>query len=120
MAKYSAKRIVLMFFTLFVISTICFVLIRILPRELPQDKNLAQVIQARWEALGYNEPLLTQFVIYLRNIFTEWDWGTSWYIQSREPAWDLLTGRLLPTVMVNFCSLLLSITVTEPPSILKT
>ena len=109
MAKYSAKRIVLMFFTLFVISTICFVLIRILPRELPQDKNLAQVIQARWEALGYNEPLLTQFVIYLRNIFTEWDWGTSWYIQSREPAWDLLTGRLLPTVMVNFCSLLLSI-----------
>ena len=32
-----------------------------------------------------------------------------WYIQSREPAWNLLTGRLLPTVMVNFCSLLLSI-----------
>ena len=109
MAKYTAKRIVLMFFTLFVISTICFVLIRILPRELPQEKNLAQVIQARWEALGYNEPLIMQFWIYLKNIFTEWDWGTSWYIQFREPAWDLLTGRLLPTVMVNFMSLLLSI-----------
>ena len=106
MTKYVIKRIVLMFFTLFVISTICFVLIRILPRELPVEKNLAEVIQARWEALGYNEPLLTQFWIYLKNIFTEWDWGTSWYIQVREPAWDLLTGRLLPTVMVNFFSLI--------------
>ena len=108
-AKYVAKRIVLMFFTLFVISTICFMLIRILPRELPTDKNLAEVIKARWDALGYNEPLLTQFFIYLKNIFTDWDWGTSWYIKFREPAWDLLTGRLLPTVMVNFYSLILSI-----------
>ena len=70
MTKYVIKRIVLMFFTLFVISTICFVLVRILPRELPNEKNLAEVIQAQWAALGYNEPLLTQFVIYLRNIFT--------------------------------------------------
>ena len=109
MTKYVIKRIVLMFFTLFVISTICFMLVRILPRELPTDKNQAQVIAAQWEALGYNKPLLTQFGIYLKNIFTEWDWGTSWYIEFREPAWDLLTGRLLPTVMVNFYSLILSI-----------
>ena len=109
MTKYVIKRIVLMFFTLFVISTICFVLVRILPRELPNEKNLAEVIQAQWDALGYNEPLLTQFWIYLRNIFTKWDWGTSWYIQFRQPAWELLTGRLLPTVMVNFYSLILSI-----------
>ena len=106
MAKYILKRITLMFFVLFVITAICFVLIRILPRELPTDKVQAQAIAARWEALGYNEPLFTQFVIYLRNIFTDWDWGTSWYIQFRQPAWDLLTGRLLPTVMVNFYSLI--------------
>lgn len=109
MTKYILKRITLMFFVLFVITAICFVLIRILPRELPTDKVQAQAIAARWEALGYNEPLFTQFVIYLRNIFTDWDWGTSWYIQFRQPAWDLLTGRLLPTVMVNFYSLILSI-----------
>ena len=109
MAKYVAKRIVLMFFTLFVITAICFVLIRILPRELPVEKNLAEVIQDRWKALGYNEPLIVQFWIYLKNIFTKWDWGTSWYIQFRKPAWDLLTDRLLPTVMVNFYSLIVSI-----------
>ena len=60
MAKYVIKRVILMFFTLFVITTICFMMVRLLPREMPQEKNLAAVIEARWEALGYNEPLLTQ------------------------------------------------------------
>ncbi len=109
MAKYVVKRLVLMLFTLFVITTICFMLIRILPRELPTDKVLQQVILDRWEALGYNEPLLTQYWIYLKNIFVNWDFGTSWYIQFREPAWDLLTSRILPTVMVNFGSLIVGI-----------
>lgn len=108
MTKYVIKRILLMFFTFFVITTICFMLIRMLPRELPQDKTQQQAILARWDALGYNEPLLTQFWIYLKNIVTEWDFGTSWYISSREPAWDVLTGRLLPTVLVNLYSLILS------------
>lgn len=109
MTKYIFKRILLMFLTLFVITTICFMLIRILPRELPQDKNLQQVITARWEALGYHEPLLTQYGIYLKNIVTKWDFGTSWYIAFRQPAWDVLIDRLLPTVLVNFYSFLFSI-----------
>ena len=57
MAKYVVKRIILMLFTMFVIVTMCFMLIRLLPREVPQEKNMAEVIQARWDALGYNEPL---------------------------------------------------------------
>ena len=109
--KYVLKRLFLMIFTLFIITTICFVLIRILPRELPTDKVQAEAIKARWEALGYNEPLITQFFIYLKNIVTKWDWGTSWYIQIRQPAWDLLTGRLLPTVLVNVYSLIPSIVI---------
>ena len=109
MGKYVVKRLILMVFTLFVIMTICFMLIRILPRELPTDKVLQQVILARWEALGYNEPLLTQYWIYLKNIFTAWDFGTSWYISVRTPAWDVLTERLLPTVLVNLYSLLVAV-----------
>ena len=38
MWKYVLKRILLMLVTFFIICTICFVLIRILPRELPTDK----------------------------------------------------------------------------------
>lgn len=109
MTKYVIKRVLLMFLTLFVITTICFMLIRILPRELPQDKNLQAVITARWEALGYNKPLLIQFGIYLKNIVTDWDFGTSWYIAFRQPAWNVLVDRLLPTVLVNLYSFVLSI-----------
>lgn len=109
MGKYVLKRVVLMFFTLFIVTTICFMLIRILPRELPTDKVQQAAIQARWDALGYNEPLLTQYAIYLKNIVTAWDFGTSWSIEFRTPAWTVLTSRLLPTVLVNFYSLILSI-----------
>ncbi len=111
MTKYVLKRIVLMFFTFFVIVTMCFFLIRMLPRELPTDKNLQRVILARWEALGYFKPLIVQYGIYLRNVVTQWDFGTSWYIQFREPAWNVLTSRLLPTVLVNLYSFILSVPV---------
>ncbi len=109
MTKYIIKRLLLMIFTFFVIMTMCFLLIRLLPRELPQDKNLQAVITARFEALGYNKPLLVQYWIYLRNIFTQGDFGTSWYIQFRAPAFEVLTSRLLPTVLVNLYSFILSV-----------
>ena len=109
MAKYVLKRILLMILTFFVIVTICFMLIRLLPRELPMEENLREVMLARFEALGYNEPLLVQYGIYLKNIFTSWDFGTSWYVQFRADAWDVLMDRLWPTVLVNFYSFLLSV-----------
>lgn len=109
MLKYVIKRLVLMVFTLFIIVTMTFILVHILPREMPTDKVQAQAIAARWEALGYNKPVLTQFGIYLRNIFTQWDFGTSWYIAPRKPALDVLTSRFLPTLLVNLYSMIVSV-----------
>ncbi len=111
MGKYVLKRLALMVFTLFVIVTICFMLIRMLPRDIPIDKNKAEIVLARWDALGYNEPLLVQYGIYLKNIFTAFDFGSSWQIQYSEPALTVLTSRLLPTVLVNVYSLLFAIPV---------
>lgn len=109
MLKYVLKRIVLMLFTFFVITTICFLLIKMLPQEMPTDKNLSAQIQARWEALGYNKPLLVQYGIYLKNIITKWDFGTSWYLEKMKPVTEVMGKRLLPTVLVNFYSLIISI-----------
>lgn len=109
MFKYVVKRVLLMLLSFFVIITVCFVLVRMLPRNLPTDKNLAAVIEARWEALGYNKPIIVQYGIYLKNIFTAWDFGTSWYISTLTPAWDVIVDRLAPTVLVNLYSLLFSI-----------
>ena len=109
MAKYVVKRILLMLFVLFVVTTICFMLIRMLPREKPVEKNLQEVINAQWDALGYNEPLPTQYAVYLRDIFTKGSFGISWEIDFRADAMELLVSRLTPTVLVNIYSLLLSI-----------
>jgi len=98
-----------MFFVLFCIVTICFMLVRMLPMTKPTG-TVAQLelVEARWKALGYEKPLLEQYGIYLKNVFTELDFGTSWYIQYRVPALEVITDRLLPTVLVNLYSLLLS------------
>ena len=102
--KYILKRLGLMLFTLFVIVTICFVLIRLLPMTPPEGANAAQkqAIEQRWDALGYNKPILVQYGIYLKNIFTKWDFGTSWKIDKLKPAAELLSSRLLPTIATRW------------------
>ncbi|MBR7116448.1 MAG: ABC transporter permease [Clostridia bacterium] len=109
MRKYILKRVALLLFTFFIIVTVSFVLIRMLPRELPSDKALADIMLDRWEALGYGKPILVQYLIYLKGIVTAWDFGTSWYVEFRAPVWDLLIERLPPTITVNLFALLISI-----------
>ena len=109
MAKYIVKRLLLLVFTFFIIVSICFFLVRMIPRELPSDKSVAEIIKDRWEALGYDKPLLVQYGIYLKNVFTNWDFGTSWYIDFRAPVWEVFSERVPPTIIVNLLALLLSI-----------
>ena len=73
------------------------------------DNNTKKAIAERWEMLGYNKPVLVQYGIYLKNIFTRFDFGTSWKIQQLAPATELLFSRLTPTILVNVYSLLFSI-----------
>ena len=109
MAKYVLKRVLLMLFVLFCIVTICFILVRMLPMTMPQGTvGQQEAIKDRWEALGYNKPIIVQYGIYLKNIITNLDFGTSWYIEYRTPALEVITSRLLPTVLVNLYSLLIS------------
>ncbi|MBR7000965.1 MAG: ABC transporter permease [Lachnospiraceae bacterium] len=109
MLKYVIKRVVLMFFTLFIIVTMCFFLIKLLPQELPQETAQKEAAMQRLELQGYNKPLIVQYARYLRNIFTRRDFGTSWKIQKMQPVTDLFIERLPPTVLINLYSFLLSI-----------
>lgn len=111
MFKYVLKRIGLMFMTFFIIMTICFVLIKMLQPEMPMMGLQAETEMARREALGWNKPILEQYGIYLRNIVTKWDWGTSWKIGYMEGVGSVLFSRLPPTVLMNAYSMVLSIPV---------
>ena len=107
--KYILKRIVLMLFTMFIIMTVSFVLIKMLQPETPMMGLQAELERARREALGYYKPVMTQYWIYLKNIVTSWDWGTSWQIDYRVPVTEVLMRRLPPTVIVNVLSLVVSV-----------
>ena len=75
MVKYVLKRIALMFFVFFTILTVCFVLVKLLPlvdaKQFGKDMNL---IQQRREALGYNKPILIQYLIFLKRSVLGGDW----------------------------------------------
>jgi len=110
MVKYAAKRILLMLFTLLIISLICFVLIRMLPPlPLQHGDPHTAAIEARREAMGYNKPYLVQFGIFLKGIFTRWDWGISDYLYYGQEVAGIFASKLPASMIVNLYSILLSI-----------
>ena len=110
MGKYIVKRILLMFLTMFIIMTMSFILIKLLPlpavREMGRDVNL---ILARREKMGYNKPILVQFYLFLKNIITEWDWGVGEQMYEGLNVWSIMMQKLPYTVLVNLYSILLAI-----------
>ena len=90
MLKYAIRRILYMFLVFMIITLMCFVLVRMLPLPVlpPEDKH-TQIVMMRREALGYNEPYLVQFGIFLKNIFTKFDWGLSEKLYYGQDVWQI-------------------------------
>ena len=108
MKKYLLKRIVLMVVTFFVIFFLLFVLIRLQVKPevvYGPDKELEA---ARLDALGYNEDVFTQFVIYVKNCFRG-DFGVSLKIDYMAPVSSLIAEKLVPSLLINLYSVLISI-----------
>ena len=110
MVKYVIKRIALMFLTLFVIMTMCFVLIKLLPlpavKAMGRDVNL---VMAKREKLGYNRPLMVQYYLFLKSILTGWDWGVGEQMYTGLSVWGVLVQKLPYTVLVNLYSILFAV-----------
>ncbi|MCR5742413.1 MAG: ABC transporter permease [Lachnospiraceae bacterium] len=110
MVKYVIKRIALMFFVFFVILTMCFVLVKLLPQtnavQFGKDANL--ILQRR-EALGYNKPILVQYAIFLKRSLLQHDWGVSEALYLGQDVWKVFVSKIPATLMVNIYSMLLSV-----------
>lgn len=112
MGKYAIKRFLLMLMTLTIITFMCFVLIRMLPpAELPLEDPHSDIILARREAAGYNKPYLIQFGIFLKNIFTKFDWGLSDVLYFGQDVAEIFKSKLPATIIVNLYSIFFSIPV---------
>ena len=99
-----------MLLVLLIITCMCFILVRMLPvNTLPPGDPHSAVVEARRQAQGYGEPYLVQFGIFLRDIFTKFDWGVSDKLYFGQNVWDIFVELLPASMIVNFYSIILSI-----------
>ncbi len=112
MFKYVLQRTLYMIMVFFIITLMCFVLIRMLPLPaLPPGDIHSEVIAMRREAMGYNKPYLEQFAIFLRGVFTRFDWGLSEQLYTGRPVLEVFLEKLPATMIVNLYSILWTIPV---------
>ena len=113
MLKYVLRRIVLMIFTAFFIMTMLFMFVKFLPDPIVcAPGSSACESEVLWrENLGYNKPVLIQYLIYLKLLFTEGQFGVGFKMYQWQNVTDVVFSKLAPTMYVNFWSLLLAIPV---------
>lgn len=110
MIKYIIKRILLMLMVTLIIVSMCFVLVKLLPTKPAQQfgKDM-QLIEMRREALGYNKPLLEQYLIFLRKSVIGGDWGVSESLYFGQNVWDKFIEKMPATVVVNAYTMIFSV-----------
>jgi peptide/nickel transport system permease protein len=97
--RYSLRRLMLLVPTLFGVTVVAFVLLRVLPGDpiatiLGQTAGEEEIAAAR-ARFGLDKPIIVQFWDYLTNLVTG-DLGTS--IQSGRPVRDEILDRIGPTL----------------------
>lgn len=113
MIRYVLKRIILIFFTIAVILSLTFVLLKKIPsypslEMLQTDKALYDIMQKKY---GYDKPIFTQYLIWVEGIITDWDWGVSTNLRPRVNSFTILAEKLPTTMKLNFISFLIAIPV---------
>ncbi len=110
MAKYILKRILAMLLTLFIILTIAFMVVRLMPGSVYDNPELPQsVIEALEKKAHLDKPLHIQYYYFLRNIFLNNDWGDSVKIAPAVPAFEVMKSRIPVSMQINFISLFISL-----------
>lgn len=107
--SYILKRLALLVVTFFIICTLCFLLVKLLP--LPAIKAQgrdAALLLARREALGYNKPIPVQYVLYWKHIFRG-DLGLGEQMYVGQEVLSVLLQKIPYTVTVNLYAILLSL-----------
>lgn len=109
MLRYVLKRIGLMLLTFLIIMTMCFVLIRLLPVTPCKSNDQTCISINAWrEALGYNKPIIVQYVLYIKHVF-QGDFGIGFTIYGGKDVLSVLNEKLPSTIYLNIWSSLIAI-----------
>lgn len=106
MFRYIMKRIMYMFITLFIVISVTFFLVRLLPGTPFNEQKLNAKQIAQLEAqYGLDDPVPVQYVRYLTGVF-QGKLGTS-FKQANQKVEDIIKIRMAPSAMLGAQSLVL-------------
>lgn len=139
MGKYVLKRIVLALVTAFIILSLTFILMHLLPFTKPvgtdnsmfsyymkqvslgyvydlrlPDPSLGNYLwhyqdTAKVEHYFYEVPIMKQYIKWLGNIITKWDWGSSVTISPELSASTIINNRIWTSVSINIISVIIAV-----------
>ena len=115
MRNYILKRIFTAVILIFIITVINFILINLAPGnpvDAMIDPNASQeVIQLKKEALGLNGPLYVRYFKWLINVLHG---NLGYSMTTYQPVSQMISYRIMPTLILNFLSLLIGFAIAIP------
>lgn len=122
MGVYVIRRVFGLIPMIFIITVIAFLMMHAAPGDAfssilnPKIKNINELQEALRHAAGYDQPLIMQYVTWIKNFFTG-DWGYS-YVK-HEPVLSMITPALVNTVILSLMAQVISIGLGIPIGILQ-
>ena len=139
MGKYVVKRILLAVMTAFIVLSLTFILVKLLPMQKAlggdaatklayylKQEQLGYLTSSRFQIDGlelvdfvtqkngartyfYNVPVMEQYFNWLGNIIFRWDWGVSQVLEPNVSALVIIGERLVTSMKINIISVLVSV-----------
>lgn len=97
-----------MFVSLFIIISITFFLMKLMPGSPFNDAKLSpEQKQILAEKYGLNDPVGVQYLNYLKNVISG-DFGNSFQYHN-QPVWDLISPKLIPSLEMGLIAVMIGI-----------
>lgn len=110
MFKYILRRLSAMLLTLFLIMTLSFWIIRLMPTSIFDNPEVAPEVQKILEAeMHLDKPMVVQYYHFLKGMILDLDFGTSVKVRPGMDVFSILKTRIPPTVVLNAFSLIISL-----------
>ena len=118
MLRYAIRRFVTSAITLFLVITVTFFLMQLVPGDPMIGENVDPEITERLlERYGYDRPLGEQYLNYLAGLFTG-DIGYSLVVKSGEPVYSIIAERFPVSLQLGLIALALAIVIGIPLGVL--
>ena len=111
MLNYILKRTAMMVLILFIIISIAFCVLRLMPGG-PYDDDFEltpEAIAALEARLNLDKPMPVQYFLFIKGVLLENDWGTSIKVRPGVPVFEIIVDRIPASMVLNIASLLIAI-----------